>query len=72
MKAEDVKHACEALKLVSDAIGAWVDRWRRQRETHDEREQRLKRLEVELALLRAERLPSAPLVHANPDRSDSE
>jgi hypothetical protein len=59
MKAEDVKHGVEIMKLLSDIIGAWVDRRRQRREKEDERDERLKKLEAELALLRAERcLPS--------------
>lgn len=65
MKAEDVKNGVEIMKLLSDIIGAWVDRQRKRREKEDEREERLKKLEAEIALLRAERqalmLPAAAL-----------
>jgi hypothetical protein len=64
MKAEDVKHGVEIVKLLSDIIGSWVDRQRQRRaKEEEEREERLKRLEAELAQLRAERealmLPAA-------------
>jgi hypothetical protein len=55
MKAEDVKNGVEIVKLLSDIVGAWVDRQRRRREKEDERDERLQQLEAELALLRAER-----------------
>jgi hypothetical protein len=65
MKAEDVKHGVEIVKLLSDIFGAWVDRQRQRRDKEAERDERLKKLEAELAQLRAERealaLPAAPV-----------
>jgi hypothetical protein len=55
MKAEDVKSTVEIVKLISDIVGAWVDRRRQQKAKEDERDQRMKKLEAELAELRAER-----------------
>jgi hypothetical protein len=55
MKAEDVKNGVEIVKLLSDIIGAWVDRQRRRRQEEDARDERLKQLETEIAMLRAER-----------------
>ncbi len=54
MKAEDVKNTVEVAKLISDIVGAWVDRRRQQKQKEDEREQRLKKLEAEIAELRAQ------------------
>jgi hypothetical protein len=59
MKADDVKNGIEIVKLLSDIIGSWVDRERRRREKEDERDERLKKLEAELARLRAEALQGA-------------
>ena len=55
MKAEDVKNGVEIVKLLSDIVGAWVDRQRKRREKEDEREERLKTLEAEITQLRTER-----------------
>jgi hypothetical protein len=72
MKADDVKNGVEIVKLLSDIIGSWVDRQRKQRERDDEREERLRKLEAELSQLRAERQGASVPVSTTSDERGKE